>query len=151
MPEHNKPSPVQILKSIEAGSRRVNELATDLSRRISSFEAWLNALPGKVETSLWLGASEDAPCEPEFGLRLARHSSTWALFYAYSWPGNEEFQWSSLGEASLETKILAVKQFPQLLQKITEAQTALAKRLEDTHRDFDAFAAAIGLTQRKES
>lgn len=173
MPDNSPPpTPAQILKKIEDGSQRVNQLATELSQRIIEFEDWLNQLPGKVHTTLWLPLPRDADGPRKFGLCLSRSGKRWSLSYGHtggfrtqSWGRGVENQsdaytsgddsdikidWNPLSDASVENKLFAVKHFPQLLAKVTEEQDRLAKKLQNAHGEFDAFAHAIGLTQRKE-
>lgn len=152
MPEKPPSAPAQILKNIEAGSQRVNQLATELSQRIVAFEDWLNQLPGKVETFYWITVFDEIPPHKyEFGLHFDRSGKRWTLSYTYQCDQDtREIKWEPLSEASVETKLSAIEHFPQFLIEITEAQDALAKKLEKAHSEFDAFADAIGLTQREE-
>lgn len=141
-----------VLKEIEAASKRVNELATDLSKRILTFEDWLNELPGKVSTTLWVYAPDDTFDQYQFGIHLGRSGKRWTLSYAFQQqcaPEQEFTDWKPLTEASIETKLHAAKFFPELLKKIVDEQERLAKTLSDAHVEFDAFAEEIGLSLKK--
>jgi hypothetical protein len=149
MSESARPNPTEALRQIEAGSVRVNQLATALSDRIKRFEDWITDLPGKVVTEVWVADTDDPRLPVEFGLLLSRSGKRWAVFHA-SRLMNEPFgpDWAPLADASVETKIEAVKLFPRLLSEITAAQVKLVKELERTHADFDAFAGQVGIQER---
>jgi hypothetical protein len=139
------PPPAEILRTIEARSKRVNELATQLSKRIESFEAWLNQLPGRVETKLWV--SESPGSLESFGLRLHRAGKRWIISYGW-WHEEisdpEDDPWSPLTDASIEVKMRALQLFPKLLEQIAAAQVETADRIEAAQAAFDEFARVIG-------
>ncbi len=141
-------SPAEVLDSIETKSRELNRLATELSQRISAFEAWLNRLPGKVETEAWDGAPSCQHGEVQFGLRLQRSGKAWELAYSYAFPEDPEgpVAWKPLREAAVDEKIVAVNRFPEFLLQISSAQDHRIKDLESVHSKFDSFARAIGMT-----
>lgn len=154
MAEKSISSAAPILARIETGSRRVNQLATELSQRILAFEEWLNQLPGRVKTTLWTSAPPPNDDDPEkvFGLRLDRDAKRWVLWCAFAYTYEEErvIEWARLNEASVETKSFALSHFAKLLAKIAETQESLALNLEASGREFDALAEAIGLKQKAE-
>lgn len=138
----------QTLKSIETGSLRLNQLATEISQRIVAFEDWLNRLPGKTATTFWYDTSDDGAIS--FGLALNRDGKRWALWHVTCVEPTDEEDWSLLKEASVDVKLKVVSYFPAFLEAIVKAQAELAKELEKAHSEFDLFANAIGLTPMKE-
>ena len=156
MAEKPTTSVAQVVKKIEAGSQRVNQLATLLSQRITAFQGWLNQLSGRVQATLWVSApppNDDDPAKI-FGLHFDRDGKRWALFNAYAYEPNEDrevdCEWTLLTDASVETKLYAITHFPELLLKIAELQVSTASKLEVANGEFDAFAEAIGLKLQKE-
>jgi hypothetical protein len=146
-------APAELLSAIEAGSRRINELATALTARIEAFEQWLNALPGRVETSLWI---DDPAGDPQRSLIIELHRSGKRWILSYSWwhdefsdPG-DPIQWTPLMEAPVTVKIAAVRAFPQLLQRMVETQQKLAKQITEAQSVFDDFARQIEGIQDRE-
>jgi hypothetical protein len=148
MSKESPQNPQQVVKDIEQGSARVNELATELSRRIITFEDWLNRLPGRVETYHWVGLPKDPHDhrDPGLGLRLARSAKRWTLWFAYSDMSEEgDVSWAPLAEADLETKMLAIKEFSDLLVKIKKAQDGRVHELRESLDAFQMFAQAVGI------
>ncbi len=144
------PAPVpETLREIEEGSRRVNKVATELSQRIEAFEQWLNKLPGRVETTLWVRDGGEGGYETYFGLLLHRSGKKWIVSYGYSDNSgrpDDDWSWTPLNEASLEIKVKAVGNFPDLLKEIVKAQQSLTRRIEQAQSAFDDFAQAIGIS-----
>ena len=63
----------------------------------------------------------------------------------------DEVSWSPLRESSVDDKIAAVGLFPNLLEKIAEEQQAKAKKIEESHQQFDDLATAIGMNAREDA
>lgn len=138
--------PELTLASIATNSQKISELATGLSERIALFERWLGELPGRVDVIVWAngGVPEDVT---ELGLRFARAGKIWVLYFGYETPGEDTVDWGVLRDAGLDVKIQAVELFPRLLEAIDAKQAQLAKRLEETNRNYDLFASKLEATQ----
>lgn len=147
MPKKVSADIAQTLKSIESGSQRLNQLATETSQRIIAFEDWLNRLPGKIATTYWY-AFDDDHCY-SYGLMLGRDGTRWSLWYEVANEQCGESEFTRLRDASLEIKLDVVSRFPAFLEHLTEAQAKLALEIEKTNLEFDQFAEAIGLVQVK--
>jgi hypothetical protein len=151
MSESESPSIPDALSAIEAGSKTVNRAATELSGRIKLFEDWLNTLPGRVDTTVWVrdGQTEEGECF--FLLRLHREGKRWVLSHGHyqQGMGPEDENWDRLTEASLETKLQAIEQFPALLRQIKKSQASLVERIEKANAVFDEFGRSIGVAKRE--
>lgn len=138
---------------------RLNELATNFSSRIGSFEDWLNDLPGKVSAEVsWsedIYDDKDATKEniigiEEYALRFVRVGKRWILQCSLTrLEYNDKVDWQPLAEASLNTKLEVFRHFPQLLEKIKAEQAKMAATLEAAHNEFETFAKTIGITAKK--
>ena len=151
MPTKTAHSPAEMLRTLEFKSKRIKQLATQLSHRIDRFETWLNDLPGKVEAELWVEPNS-LEYSDYFGLLLHRAGKQWMVSYDRHREGDDpdEREWRPLREASVDAKLRAVNLFPKLLERIVEEQDALVRRLEAAQSDFDVFAAEIGAEPNEE-
>ncbi len=138
--------PQRIVSEIEAASKRVSEKSTTLSKRILAFENWLNSLPGRVETSFWDPIAVENDAARIFGLFLTRSGKQWALLYAYHNEINPNTpNWSPLADASVDTKLRAMRSFPKFLRAIRKTQEKREAEIEAVATDFDEFAEALGI------
>ena len=140
-------APDELLLAIETGSKKVHELATGLSNRIQSFERWINTIPGRVETTLFLDAL-DGDGEWSFLIRLHRSGKRWIVSHGHWSPifmDGEDPEWQPVTEASIETKMAVVRALPKLLEKLAETQRDMAKQIEAAQAEFDGFAQKFGI------
>ena len=142
----SKPSSRELVKQIEAGTEEYRDAASELTKRIQIFEAWLNKLPGKVEAT----CSEcDDPRESRvsFCLDLHRNGKAWALFsYLYDECMEEIIGARGLlRDADVETKARALRMFPNLLESSRSYQVRFVERARERASDFDEFAERLGI------
>lgn len=143
--------PPKIVEQITDGSLLVRERATELSRRIVSFQQWLNALPGKVPCEFWHTVEEDSRTGPgvDLGISFQRYGKEWVIRYKYFYYAdrdeNEQERWEHLTEANLETKLTAVSLFPQFLEKLAASQRERLAEIDSACAAFDTFANEISL------
>ena len=148
-----KPNPQEIVRSIELQSKEINELATLLSQRIIDFETWLNALPGKVEAE----CSVNLPNKMIFTMFLRRNGKPWSIFFSLCHPDettlnkiSKVFLSKPLIDADLDSKMIAVQNFPSLLLEIKSIQDKRLAELRKSHANFESFAQTIGLKTETE-
>lgn len=137
------PKPVA---DLEAGSARISKLATSISQKLSAFEDWLNLLPGKVETTLWVDDPSVPNGDYQYGIRFHRVGKRWVLELTNCHVADSDPLYKLVTDCSVEEKLLVVELAPQLLDKVSSAQAQLEKRLLTAHIEFDSFAKSIGLS-----
>lgn len=131
------------IKQIESGAKEVRDAGEALSTRIKTFEDWLNKLPGRVSTQVKINFDGDSN---HTYLRLDKYGKGWLLEVVQVIDELDQQESSvPLRDASLDLKILAVKYFPQLLERMVVSQKGLVASLQQTTAEFDAFAARIGM------
>lgn len=135
---------------LEAGSKRLGDLATRLSRKLSAFEDWLNLLPGKVEATLWIQDSDDDTGLFYYGLRFHRIGKRWILDLTLCHCDDPSPEYRPVAESTVEEKLLVLGKASELLEAISNAQVKLEKRLANALSDFDEFAASVGLSIQSE-
>ena len=138
----------EIKESIAAKSERVREAASEITDRITRFEEFLAKMPGRTE-ALHVIRDPNAHDEDDmaaFGLKVHRVNKEWIISYAeYEIDDAQSANWKRLSEASLRTKLTAIKMFPDLLAAIEDSQDELVKEIEQAGSDFDKFAAKLGM------
>jgi hypothetical protein len=141
------PSARDIVKTIESQAEEVRRAATELSRRIKSFEKWLAGLPGKVGASC--GEPDDDHGRTSFNIHVQRQGKEWALSYFYFDDENQRFIGDSalLRDASVEVKARAIKLFPKLLPAIRDMQRHTVESVDKLSAKFDEFAAELGIKE----
>jgi hypothetical protein len=144
----------EVIKSIEGKSGKIKDLATAISDRIILFEKWLGTLPGRVDAAFWMDDPEEDPRSGALvGLRVHRAGKQWLISYGFDSPGrnpDEPVNWTPLAEAPLKFKLLALEYFPNLLASMEKQQDYLCQKMVQSAKDFDVFAATIGIASVKE-
>jgi hypothetical protein len=126
MSEEQRSTP-DLISALAERSSHVAAAATELSKSIKSFEAWLSQLPGKTDTTVIID-SDDRFSNPAFHLlRFHRLGKSWVLSEAWHDAGDDETQidWDRLVDSPIEVKIKAAKAFPDLLGRMLDAQESL--------------------------
>jgi hypothetical protein len=138
-----------LIQRIRRGSKKIGNLADEVSKRITNFEDWLNMLRGRVETTAHV-TSNDFPIVDYFALRFHRSGKRWILSSCHCQEGTEpwELNWKPLLEAPLETKIEGLRALPQLLNRMEDAQAEMAQSLTQATAEFDAFIEQIGVADK---
>jgi hypothetical protein len=146
-------SPEDIQIAIAEKSLKVKFAATQLSSRIQIFEAWLSKLPGRVETVHFGDHPDDDGSETlSFCLKLHRSGKDWIISYGTfhaSFDFDRDVDWKPLREAPVRFKLLAIQQFPDLLEEIEKSQERLANEIKQACSDFDDFAAKLGIEEKE--
>lgn len=139
------PSLPDLVKEIEAGTEHYRAAATELTKRIKVFEAWLNKLPGKVPASCY--ENEDPEGDFVFELSLERDGKQWSLYHKVLFIPDESTADSGglLRDASVEKKARAMRMFPELLKAIREAQHNYIEHSVKVASEFDDFAKSLGI------
>lgn len=141
----------ELLKSIETGALRINQLASGLSEQVVAFEEWLNRLPGKVRASVWETLDDHPSGMSVHGLSLRRHGKKWILAHCFSYldTPTEEEVWEPVTEANIEVKLFVIRNSQKLLTSIADQQKRMAEDIVKAQAEFDSFAATIGLALQK--
>lgn len=142
----------ELLEKVKSRAQRISEEATEISRRIEQFEKWLAALPGRVQTELWVDDPDSDQSSPSaFGLMLHRYGKEWLLSVGYEYQNhlNDGVEWKPLRDASVDEKIFSVSLFPQFIKKLGSSQLKLISRLEEANAQFDELASAIGIEKKE--
>lgn len=151
--------PDHIPMDIVSRAYRLNELATNFSSRIDSFEDWLNELPGKVPAEVFWDediyddndtAKENIIGTGNCALRFVRGGKRWILQCSFTRSEcGPDVNWQPLAEAGVKAKLRASQHFPQLLEQIKAEQAKMTATLEAAHNEFETFAKTIGITAKK--
>ena len=153
MSEKPQRDPQQTIVAISEQSTLVKDAATELSDRIELFTSWIGKLPGRVETTNYgKHPDDDGAGNLSFCLRLHRDGKEWTISYgsfheAYNNDPENPVDWKPLSEAPVRIKLLAISQFPDLLESIAKSQKRLAKEIKAACTEFDDFAAKVGIDQ----
>ena len=143
--------PQETIAAINEQSMLVKSAATQLSNRIEIFSAWLGNLPGRVETTYYgQHPDDDGSGMLSFCLRLHRDGKAWIISFGnHHEQYNNEYpvEWKPLTEAPVRLKLLAIAQFPDLLEAIEKSQKQLATQIESACAEFDKFAANLGIEE----
>ncbi len=137
---------------IREGAKAVRVAGDAITDRIVRFEAWLAALPGRVEAKTELWSDETKPITRY--VAFWRNGKDWVLVLI-----TEEDDGHPVGpvvrdrvllrDASLVEKMAAVAKFPDLLASIANAQSTLARRVLEAAKGFDVLAAQLGIKEGK--
>lgn len=123
-------------KLIEA-SKEYAKKATLLSDAIERAEAFLNALPGKVEAGAYLKQSDNSD-SPPIGIVYEKHEGQWGLLLTYPTSGTEHAD-SPLAEASIAWKAMGAHLLPELFEDVCEQQQKIIKKVDDALAAIEAF------------
>lgn len=114
--------------SLQETSPQYAILASSLSNGIEALESFLQSLPGKIETQV---CSEN-PIEG-LALRFSRDGKGWQLDVGFptgrEYDGEPEYNWSTLRETTIETKIEATTLFEKLLERMLDTQKTRLEKL----------------------
>lgn len=136
----------ELLRKIELGAGDVRSTGDQLTSRIKAFESWLGKLPGRLPAECILKDEDDE----EFAtfLSLIKEGKSWTLYViTYFLPDGSVTNRIPLRDAAIQTKVLAIETFPQLLEALAERQRNLVDCGQKSISKFDAFATEIGLEE----
>jgi hypothetical protein len=127
-----------LMREAQATSERYHKLANLVSSRIEEFDAWLAALPGKVEVET---STTNPNFHPDFGsggehlvVGIRRIAKDWCLAFAEAdesghpdstYDAPPEAAWKPVGNASLRIKSAALHLLPQLVELFLSKQKLL--------------------------
>lgn len=140
-----EPSIKKALERIHANASEVRAAATELTKKVNQFEAWLSKVPGRVAASVSVYESDEGEVEH---LGFQRVGNEWALVtFSYYLPSDTYSAPQLLRDASMSVKAQMVPNFAKLLEAMAEQQECQAKYAREVSRKYDAFAAELGIKE----
>ena len=130
------------LSQVVADSKQYEVLASRISAHVLAFSKWLHSLSGK-----FLGTVYGERSGPD-GRVLAvffNTSNPTSLWFDYAADAEQKKDWKALHSAGLDTKIAAIKLFPEIVKHIRRQQTTALKELAAEVSEADRIIAELGL------
>lgn len=130
----------KLVNQLRATSAEFSQWAAAVNDRILAAEAWFNSLPGRVPVSIYV-SDPSVPGDKVMKLAIARSGQTWSLYFNHSSPDedDDEIPLIPISQASVGTKICALRAIPELLTAMLRTQQAYVAQLQAAVRAFDEF------------
>lgn len=128
---------------IAENAQAVRAAATELTKRIRTFETWLSKLPGRVTAEVC--TDDDGDWQTYLAFR--RYGSEWALVVYDYHPSGNETDLQLLRDAPVETKVRMVNYFGGLVEAFAKRQVEVAKLARESSRTFDVIVEPLGIKE----